>query len=341
MAEPSNSASTVGGLMSSPVVTGTADETIAAAAARMRENKVGSLVILDDGKVAGIFTERDNVRFAAEGLYPSKEKVGAWMTANPDTVDSEESVSAAFQSLAEHGYRHIPVVSDGNLEGIVSMRDLMSVARIQPVDLPAAEIPKGLEGVAVAETELGDVRGKEGFFHYRQYSAVELAEKRSLEDVWHLLYQGKLPDKAEREEFMDEVRPLREIPADVKKLLPNLAHLGKKFVPLEALRNAYSLFASSQDFKPSMDVSAEELRLQGLKSCAIFPSLLMALYGLHNGEEPIDPHPDLSYAANYLYMMRGEEPTPEEAHAVEQYLMLTIDHGFNASTFTARVITST
>ena len=339
--ESTSGASNVGGLMSSPVATATANETIAAAAGRMRDHKVGSLVVLADGKVAGIFTERDNVRFAAEGLDPSKETVGSWMTPNPDTVAPDESVSDAFQSLAEHGYRHIPVVSEGELAGIVSMRDLMRVARIQPVDLLAAEVPKGLEGVAVAETEIGDVRGKEGFFHYRQYSAVELAEKRSLEDVWYLLYEGKLPDKAERETFMDEVRPLREIPADVKELLPNLANLGKNFVPLEALRNAYSLFAGSQDFKPSMDVDAKELRLQGLKSGAIFPSLLMALYRLNNGDEPIDPHPDLPYAANYLYMMRGEEPSPEEAHAVEQYLMLTIDHGFNASTFTARVITST
>jgi citrate synthase len=62
---------------------------------------------------------------------------------------------------------------------------------------------------------------------------------------------------------------------------------------------------------------------------------------LRQGQEPIDPHPDLPYAANYLYMLTGEEPAAEIARAVEQYLISTIDHGFNASTFTARVITST
>ncbi|MDQ3756944.1 MAG: citrate synthase/methylcitrate synthase, partial [Actinomycetota bacterium] len=66
-----------------------------------------------------------------------------------------------------------------------------------------------------------------------------------------------------------------------------------------------------------------------------------ALYRLRQGEEPIEPRPDLGYAANYLYMLRGEVPEPEQARAVEQYLISTIDHGFNASTFTARVITST
>ncbi len=342
MAEQGTSkARNVGELMSSPVVTASADETIAAAAARMREEKVGSLVVLEGTRVAGIFTERDNVRFAAEGKDPSQETVGAWMTADPDTVDPQESVSDAFQSLSDHGYRHIPVVSDGDAVGIVSMRDLMRVARIQPVDAMASEVPKGLEGVAVAETGIGDVRGKEGFFHYRQYSAVELAEKRTLEDVWHLMHEGSLPDKAEREAFIEKVKPLRDIPPEVMELLPQISKLGERFAPLEALRVGYSLFASSQDFKPFMDVSEDELRMQALRSCAIFPTLVMALYRLHEGLDPVDPHPDLPYAANYLYMLRGEVPSPEEAHAIEQYLMLTIDHGFNASTFTARVITST
>ena len=327
--------------MSSPVVTASADETIAVVADRMRENTVGSVVILDGDRVTGIFTERDAVRFAAEGGSATEELVGKWMTPDPDTVDPDESVGEAFQSLSDRGYRHIPVVREDEAVGIVSMRDLMRIARIQPVDTPAAEVPKGLEGVAVAETSIGDVRGKEGFFHYRQYSAVELAEKRTLEDIWYLMHEGSLPDKAQRDAFIEKVKPLRDIPPEVKELLPQIAQLGDRFVPLEALRAGYSLFASSQDFKPFMDVSEEDLRLQALRTCAIFPTLVTALYRLHEGEDPVDPHPDLPYAANYLYMMRGEEPSPEDAHAIEQYLMLTIDHGFNASTFTARVITST
>ena len=75
--------------------------------------------------------------------------------------------------------------------------------------------------------------------------------------------------------------------------------------------------------------------------CAVVPSLLTALYRLQHGWEIIDPDPSLAYAANYLYMMKGEVPSPEHARAVEQYLITTVDHGFNASTFTARVITST
>ena len=78
-----------------------------------------------------------------------------------------------------------------------------------------------------------------------------------------------------------------------------------------------------------------------MQTCAVIPTLVMALYRLSRGEEPIDPHPDLAYSANYLYMLTGQEPPPEFARAVEQYQISTIDHGFNASTFTARVITST
>ena len=342
MAEDTKSkALNVGELMSSPVVSGSAEETIAEAAARMRENKVGSLVVLKDGALTGILTERDLVRVAAEGANPNEAKVSDWMTPDPDTVAPAETVGDAFQSLSDHGYRHIPVVGDHEVVGIVSMRDLMRVARIQPVEALAVEVPRGLEGVAVAETEIGDVRGKEGFFHYRQYSAPDLARKRNLEDVWHLLYEGELPDKAQREAFVEEIKPLRTIPDEVKELLPSIAELGKRFAPLEALRAAYSLYASAFDFKPSLDVPQEELRTQGLRTCAGFPTLIMALYRLQQGEEPVDPHPDLPYAANYLYMLRGEEPSEEEARAIEQYLMLTIDHGFNASTFTARVITST
>jgi citrate synthase len=332
---------TVEEMMSSPVVTAAPSDSIAAAGQRMRDGKVGSVVVVDDKRVLGILTERDLVRFAAEGGDAATSKVSEWMTEDPDTVEPTEDAAAAFQSLAEHSYRHIPVVHDSELVGIVSLRDMMRIARIAPVDIHSVEIPEGLEGVAVAHTDLGDVRGKQGFYHYRQYSAVELAEKRTLEDVWHLMLEGRLPDLEEREAFIEEVRPLREIPDAVKKHLPSIATLGDRFVPLEALRAAYSVYASQQDFKPSLDVDAAELRSQALRTCAVFPTLIMALYRLNRHEDPVDPHPDLPYAANYLYMLQGEVAPPEHGRAVEQYLIATIDHGFNASTFTGRVITST
>ncbi len=334
-------ARTVADIMSSPAVTATTAETIAEASDRMGERRVGSVVVVDDERPVGILTERDLVRFAASGADPSATKVSEWMTADPYTVAPDRAVSDAFQSLSEKGYRHIPVVDDGALVGIVSMRDLMKIAQIQPAGRLAGEVPLGLEGVVVAETHIGHVRGQEGFYHYRQYNAVELAEKRTLEDVWHLMFYGELPTLAEREHFIEEVRPFREIPEVVQPLMANVAKLGDPFVPLNGLRSAVSLLGSALDFRPSLDIDVDELRHNAMQVCAVVPTFLTALYRLNQGLEPITPHPELPYAANYLYMMQGEVPTAEHARAVEQYLISTIDHGFNASTFTARVITST
>ena len=127
----------------------------------------------------------------------------------------------------------------------------------------------------------------------------------------------------------------------MKPLLPAVAAIGDEFVPLDALRSSVSLVAAAIGCRPSLDIDAVALRSDAERICAVIPTLIMALYRLSRGEEPIDPHPDLPYTANYLYMLTGDEPAPEFARAVEQYQISTIDHGFNASTFTARVITST
>src|SRR3954464_9857462 len=113
------------------------------------------------------------------------------------------------------------------------------LTRLLPGEPAATEVARGLKGFIVAETEIGDVRGLEGFYHYRQYSAVELAEKRTIEDVWHLMFEGHLPDRAEQRAFADEIRPLRHLPANVAEILPVLA-AGDSFSPLNALRTAVS-----------------------------------------------------------------------------------------------------
>ena len=342
MADAGAKVRTVGELMSAPPVTALPSETVAEAARRMKELRVGSVIVVDGERPIGILTERDLVRFAASGADASATKVSEWMTDDPDTAAPGDPTTTAFAELSEHGYRHIPVVDDGQLLGVVSMRDLMRISQIAPVEHPSLiEAPRGLEGVIVAETEVGDVRGLEGFYHYRQYSAVDIARKRPLEDVWYLLFEGELPSAAQRHEFLEEIRPLREIPEQVRPLLPAIANAGTHFIPLDSLRTAVSALTYSRDFKPWMDISGEELRHNAMEVCAVIPTVIMALYRLSNGQEPIDPHPDLGYGANYLYMLTGEVPDPELARAVEQYQISTIDHGFNASTFTARVIAST
>ncbi|MGW6490524.1 citrate synthase/methylcitrate synthase [Streptomyces sp. NPDC055056] len=205
----------------------------------------------------------------------------------------------------------------------------------------SADVPRGLAGVVVTDTELGDVRGLEGFYHYRQYSAVELAQTRDFEDVWHLLAHGELPDAARRAAFAERTTALRRLPDDVRAALPAIAAATGLSGPLAGLRTALSLLGASLGFRPVYDIDAERRRDDGLAAAAAVPTLLTALYRIGQGLEPVEPREDLGYAANYLYMLTGSEPDARRARAVEQYLISTIDHGFNASTFTARVIAST
>ncbi|MER7172464.1 citrate synthase/methylcitrate synthase [Streptomyces mesophilus] len=203
------------------------------------------------------------------------------------------------------------------------------------------EVPRGLAGVVVTDTALGDVRGREGFYHYRQYSAVELAERRGFEDVWHLMVHGELPDAAQLQAFTERTAALRALPDEVRAALPAIARASALSGPLAGLRSALSLFGAAKGFRPVYDISPQQRLADTLAASAVVPTLLTALHRLAQGLGPIEPRTDLSYAANYLYMQTGSEPDASHTRAIERYLISTIDHGFNASTFTARVITST
>ncbi|MFF2009934.1 citrate/2-methylcitrate synthase [Streptomyces sp. NPDC058195] len=203
------------------------------------------------------------------------------------------------------------------------------------------DVPRGLAGVVVTETALGDVRGREGFYHYRQYSAIELARTRGFEDVWYLMSEGTLPGAEARSAFAARTAALRRLPAEVAGMLPALARAGAASGPLAGLRTALSLLGASAGFRPVYDIDAEQRRADALALCAAVPTVLTALYRIGRGLEPVEPRDDLPHAANYLYMLTGSVPDEDRARAVEQYLISTVDHGFNASTFTGRVVAST
>jgi citrate synthase len=206
----------------------------------------------------------------------------------------------------------------------------------------ALDVPPGLKGVAVTETQLGDVRGLEGFYHYRQYSATELAARRTLEDVWQLLLDGSLPhDSASRAAFAAEIQPARVVPREIFDLLPAIAAASRQAGPLSALRTALSALGAARGMRPTWDLGPVERRRDLMILAATTPVLVAALYRLAAGLEPVSPDASLGHAANYLWMVTGRQPEPQLARALEQYLILTVDHGFNSSTFTARVITST
>jgi citrate synthase len=201
------------------------------------------------------------------------------------------------------------------------------------------DAPRGLKGLVVAETALGDVRGEEGFYHYRQYSAPELAEKRTFEDVTHLLVDGSLPDAAGRERFAAEYRPLRQLPAAVARVLPSVATDSDS--PYTSLRTLLSHVGGVEGLPAIVDADAATLRSNVLRLSAVAPTIVAAVHRAAHDLEPIAPRDDLGDAANYLWMITGEQAEPDIARALDQYLVLVLDHGFNASTFTARVVAST
>ncbi len=333
---------TVRDLMSTPVVTARPDDVLRAAAETMVLAGTGSVVVVDDdGAPVGILTERDMVRSSGSGVDTTAATVESWMTAAPHVVDPAASVDGALERMSRSGYRHLPVVEHGTLVGIVSMRDLMRVAQIRPAGEAAADVPRGLKGVVVTETALGDVRGAEGFFHYRQYSAVDLARSRDLEDVWALMFDGALPSAPEREAFVAEVTRARPLPAELDPVLRAVGERARGPGPLDGLRTVLSAAAAATPMLPTYDIGAAERRADALRLAAMTPTIVAGLYRIGHGLDPIAPRADLGHAANYLWMVQGEEPAPEITRAVEQYLVLTVDHGFNASTFTARVIAST
>src|SRR5919206_2162345 len=138
--------------------------------------------------------------------------------------------------------------------------------RYAPVMPELIEVPRGLKGVAAAETAIGDVRGDEGFYHYGAHNAVELARERTLEEVWYLVRTGALPDADELAAFRDRVAPLRTLSPGVADALPTIAKVAPRGQPLQALRAAYELVALDAGFATWLDIERDALDEQALRT---------------------------------------------------------------------------
>ena len=199
--------------------------------------------------------------------------------------------------------------------------------------------PPGLKGVVVADTEIGDVRGSEGFYHYRDHDAIKLCRRASLEQVWHLLLEGDVPAEggAALDAFRGEVARGRAAERVSGTMLDAIAsstaehHSGLlAALPMALARRV-----------PSLDQTPAERRADLLGVVAAVPTLLASLHARRSGQAATRPDPSLGHAADWLRMATGGAPSPEQVRLMETYLTATIDHGFNASTFAARVVTST
>jgi citrate synthase len=196
---------------------------------------------------------------------------------------------------------------------------------------------RGLEGVVAVRTRLSQVDGQRGVLIISGYPVEELAGKVTFEEVAYLLWNGRLPDRVEAEAFHREIAALRDIPESTLAVVVDAA---KRRVPaMDVLRMACSTL--SMDVGHADAIAHQTDMATAKMLVARFPTVVAAYVRLVAGQEPIASRVDLPLAANFLYMMTGTEPDRAAARAVDTYWVTVIDHGMNASTFTARVIAST
>ena len=221
------------------------------------------------------------------------------------------------------------------------MTQLTHSGRRDRLDTTPIDVPPGLAGVVVAETTIGDVRGLEGFYHYRQYPATDLARTRSLEDVWHLVLCGELPAPDAGATFAAALREERHLPAAVTGVLPAIAEATSGAEVLTGMRTVLPLLAAARGLGPLYDCDPGTRRRHAMIIGAAVAPIAAALHRARTGQVIIAPREDLDHVANYLWMLTGVEPDERAYAALTAYLISTVDHGFNASTFTARVVAST
>ena len=197
------------------------------------------------------------------------------------------------------------------------------------------ELRRGLQGVYLDQTEASFIDGIEGKLLYRGYNIHELAEKSSFEEVVYLLLYGQLPTRSQLDELDGTLKANREIPTVIVEIIERV----KGGHPMDVLRTAISALAT---FDPEVDDhSPEAVIRKGLRLTAQAPTIVCAHDRIRNGKQPVAPHKTLNHGGNFLYMLTGEEPDPDNIALMNVDFVLHAEHGANASAFAARVAAST
>jgi len=195
---------------------------------------------------------------------------------------------------------------------------------------------KGLEGIIAANSEICFIDGTEGRLLYQGFNIHQLAEQSTFEEVCYLLWHGELPNSDELDKLDRQLRTERPLYPEV---LAFLRSMPRTSVPMTVLRTAVSMLAM---YDPEAEDMGPEANLRkAIRLTAQTSTILCLLHRLRNGLEPVVPDPNLSHAANFLYMLRGTAPNETEARCIDLILILHADHSLNASTFAGRVIAST
>ncbi len=199
------------------------------------------------------------------------------------------------------------------------------------------EIKPGLEGVVFTETKLSAIDGTAGKLSYCGYDIFELAEKATYEEIAFLLWYQRMPAESELSMLSNWLRENRTLPKHVwgiMHVLPDQA------TPMEALRTVASTLSMFDKSCNHEEVGGSSL-CRAVSLTAKLPTIVASFDRLRKNKPPIEPNRDLGHGANFVYMITGEIPDEVKARAIEVYLILLADHGMNASTFSARVTSST
>ncbi len=198
------------------------------------------------------------------------------------------------------------------------------------------EYRPGLDGIPAAQSSISYVDGKQGVLEYRGIRIEELAEKSSFLETVYLLIWGELPSTSELEAFEHEIQYHRRVKYRIRDMMKCFPESGHPMDALQASAAALGLFYSRRALDDPAYIRAAVVRL-----LAKIPTMVAAFQHIRKGNDPVRPRDDLSYAANFLYMLNEKVPDQLAAHVLDVCLTLHAEHTINASTFSARVTAST
>lgn len=195
---------------------------------------------------------------------------------------------------------------------------------------------KGLRDIVAAETKISDIDGEAGRLWYVGYDIADLARHATFEETVYLLHNLELPTRDQLDHLNRFLGRERALHPFLARMLPTLA---QNTSPMSMLRTGIS--ASSAFDPDGWDDSSEAQYRKAMRLIATTPTLIATYHRLRTGQEAIPPNSHLSHAANFLWMLHGEEPEADDAKVLDTTFVLYGDHTMNASTFTARIIAST
>lgn len=197
------------------------------------------------------------------------------------------------------------------------------------------KINRGLKGVYFERSGVSHIDGAKGELSYRGYSIHDLATHSTFEEVAYLLIHGELPNQQELNAFEDNLKAARELPIAVYDVI----RAAKDGHPMDVLRTAVSALAALEP--TSQKVDEKGFLENGIRLMSQVPMIIAAHHNIRNGRAPVAPDADLTHAANWLWMLKGEKPSQDTARLADVDFILHAEHGSNASSFAARVTVGT